>query len=69
VLCHHGRIPRNYVHFLNEASACGILKQSGGRYRFYHDKLREHLASTIQLKVEPLSPRKNKFFGWFLSRR
>ncbi|WP_254564382.1 signal peptidase I [Oscillatoria sp. HE19RPO] len=64
VLCHHGRIPRNYVHFLNEASACGILKQSGGRYRFYHDKFREHLAFTIQLKVEPVSSRKKyNFFG------
>ncbi|MGL4503678.1 MAG: signal peptidase I, partial [Planktothrix sp.] len=67
VLCHHGRIPCNYVHFLNEANACGILKQSGGRYRFYHDKFREHLASTIQLKVEPVSPRKKiNFFGWSL---
>jgi hypothetical protein len=67
VLCYHGRIPRNYVHFLNEASACGILKQSGGRYRFYHDKFREHLASTIQLKVESISPRKKiKLFGWSL---
>ncbi|MGL4503962.1 MAG: hypothetical protein ACRCU2_33175, partial [Planktothrix sp.] len=67
VLCHHGRIPRNYVHFLNEASACGILKQSGGRYRFYHDKFREHLASTIQLKVKPVSPRKKiNFLGWSL---
>lgn len=67
VLCHHGRIPQNYVHFLNEASACGILKQSGGRYRFYHDKLREHLAATISLKVEPVSSRKKiKLFGWSL---
>ncbi len=67
VLCHHGRIPCNYVHFLNEASAFGILKQSGGRYRFYHDKFREHLASTIQLKVEPVStPKKINFFGWSL---
>ncbi|WP_232251376.1 signal peptidase I [Oscillatoria acuminata] len=67
VLCHHGRIPRNYVQFLNEASACGILNKSGGRYRFYHDKFREHLASTIQLKVEPVSPRKKiNFFGWSL---
>ncbi|MGL4502584.1 MAG: signal peptidase I, partial [Planktothrix sp.] len=64
VLCHHGRIPRNYVHFLNEASACGILKQSGGRYRFYHDKFREHLAATNPLKFEPLAPRKkNNLFG------
>ncbi|WP_261199321.1 S26 family signal peptidase [Laspinema olomoucense] len=65
VLCHHGRIPRNYVHFLNEASACGILKQSGGRYRFYHDQFREHLAATLQLKIEPVSYRQKKvFFRW-----
>ncbi|MCT7984571.1 NACHT domain-containing protein [Laspinema sp. A4] len=70
VLCCQGRIPRNYVQFLNEASARGILKQSGGRYRFYHDKFREHLANTISWKFEPLSPRKqNKFFGWSLHRR
>jgi signal peptidase I len=64
VLCHHGRIPRNYVQFLNEASACGILKKSGGRYRFYHDKFREHLAATISLTVEPVSSRKKpELFG------
>lgn len=70
MLCYHGRIPGNYVQFLNEASACGILKQSGGRYRFYHDKFREHLSDTIRLKVEPaLSLKQNKFFGWLFPRR
>jgi signal peptidase I len=69
VLFQHGRIPRNYAHFLNEASACGILKQSGGRYRFYHDKFRQHLASTIQLKVEPISSRQNhNWGGWVLQK-
>ncbi|MBK4732675.1 signal peptidase I [Oxynema sp. CENA135] len=70
VLYRHGRIPLNYAGFLTEASEAGLLKQSGGRYRFYHDKLREHLASTIELKPEPFTdknPEKwysKSFFGF-----
>jgi signal peptidase I len=37
-------IPWNYARFLTYASERGILKQSGGRFRFYHDLLREHFA-------------------------
>lgn len=44
VLTCEGKMPWDYAKFLSEASNIGILKQSGGRYRFYHDKLREHLA-------------------------
>ncbi|MDJ1182138.1 NACHT domain-containing protein [Roseofilum casamattae] len=44
VLSRRGKMPKNYAHFLTQASAAGILKQSGGRFRFYHDTLREHLA-------------------------
>ena len=47
VLFCHGKIPRNYAIFPIQASEAGILKQSGGRFRFYHDKLREHLAQSI----------------------
>jgi uncharacterized membrane protein YeaQ/YmgE (transglycosylase-associated protein family) len=37
-------IPWNYARFLSYASKRGLLKQSGGGYRFYHDLLGEHLA-------------------------
>lgn len=37
-------IPWNYARFLTDASERGLLKQSGGRFRFYHDLLREHFA-------------------------
>jgi hypothetical protein len=46
VLSHQGRMPWNYAKFLTAASDAGILKQSGGYYRFYHDKLQEYLART-----------------------
>lgn len=48
VLYRRGRMPWNYAKFLTEASQTGILKQSGGSFRFYHDKLREHLAKDMQ---------------------
>ncbi|MEA5469865.1 signal peptidase I, partial [Spirulina sp. 06S082] len=51
VLFRRGRMPWNYAKFLNEASHLGILKQSGGSYRFYHDKLREYLAKEIHLPL------------------
>lgn len=41
--------PWNYADFLNLASdesTTNILKRTGGSYRFYHDKLREHLAKS-----------------------
>jgi len=53
VLCRHGQMPWNYARFLTEASNSGILKQSGGRYRFYHDKLREYLANRASLEIKP----------------
>ncbi|MEA5417662.1 NACHT domain-containing protein [Spirulina sp. CCNP1310] len=39
-----GATPLNYVAFLNQACEQKILKRVGGRYRFIHDLLREHLA-------------------------
>lgn len=53
VLSREGRMPWNYAKFLTAASDAGILKQSGGSYRFYHDRLREYLARGIELKIEP----------------
>ncbi|MCT7957178.1 S26 family signal peptidase [Laspinema palackyanum] len=58
VLYQQGKIPKDYVNFLNKAADCNILKQFGGRYRFYGQSLRKHLAASISLNVEPLSPRK-----------
>jgi len=62
VLYRAGRMPWNYAKFLNTASEQGILKRSGGRYRFYHDKLREHLAHDAEqareLYLEPYQKRK-----------
>ena len=55
VLRRRGRMPWNYAAFLEEASRVGILRQSGGRFRFYHDKLREHLASNVDLNFEAKS--------------
>ena len=53
VLSREGRMPWNYAKFLTAAHDTGILKQSGGRYRFYHEKLREYLARGMELKIEP----------------
>lgn len=41
-----GATPLNYVAFLNQACEQKILKRVGGRYRFIHDLLREHLANS-----------------------
>jgi hypothetical protein len=56
VLFRQGNMPWNYAHFLTQASQAGILKQSGGRFRFYHDKLREHLAQEVNLPTYALPP-------------
>ena len=53
ILWHRGQMPWNYAAFLEEASRTEILKQSGGSFRFYHDKLREHLADSVDLEFEP----------------
>ncbi len=47
MLYRQGAIPWNYAHFLEEASQRGLLKQFGGRFRFYHELLRDHLAGTL----------------------
>jgi hypothetical protein len=39
-----GHIPRDYVGFLKYAEERGLILQTGGSFRFYHDLLREHLA-------------------------
>ncbi|NEQ08108.1 MAG: hypothetical protein F6K37_19785, partial [Moorea sp. SIO4E2] len=46
ILWRSGSIPWNYAHFLSYATERRLIKQVGGRYRFIHDLLREHFAST-----------------------
>ncbi len=52
VLCKSGAIPRDYVDFLDYADKLDLIDRVGGRYRFYHDLLREHFAGE-----QPLAPR------------
>jgi F0F1-type ATP synthase assembly protein I len=44
VLWRNGAIPWRYARFLTYAHNRKLLKQVGGRYRFFHDLLREHFA-------------------------
>lgn len=44
ILYWQGFIPWNYAHFLNYATERLFLQRIGGRYKFIHDFLREHLA-------------------------
>jgi DNA polymerase III delta prime subunit len=44
LLWRSGAIPFNYVKFLSYAHKRKLIKQVGGRYRFFHDLLREHFA-------------------------
>ncbi|MDJ1182787.1 NACHT domain-containing protein [Roseofilum casamattae] len=46
MLCKKGVIPWNYSKFLTYAAELRLLNQVGGRYRFLHDKLREHFAKS-----------------------
>ncbi|WP_287355960.1 NACHT domain-containing protein [Moorena sp. SIO3B2] len=46
ILWRSGSIPWNYADFLSYATERRLIKQVGGRYRFIHDLLREHFAST-----------------------
>jgi len=44
ILYQSGAIPRDYVDFLDYADKLDLIDRVGGRYRFYHDLLREHFA-------------------------
>ncbi|NES87258.1 MAG: NACHT domain-containing protein [Moorea sp. SIO2B7] len=46
ILWRSGSIPWDYAHFLSYATERRLIKQVGGRYRFIHDLLREHFATT-----------------------
>ncbi|NEQ16004.1 MAG: hypothetical protein F6K44_20230 [Moorea sp. SIO3E2] len=46
ILWGSGSIPWDYADFLSYATERRLIKQVGGRYRFIHDLLREHFAST-----------------------
>lgn len=41
----NGCIPWNYASFLNDATDCVFFQRVGGRYRFIHKMLQDHLAS------------------------
>jgi len=44
ILYQSGAIPWNYADFLDYADELDLIDRVGGRYRFYHDLLREHFA-------------------------
>ncbi|OLT60702.1 NACHT domain-containing protein [Moorena bouillonii] len=46
ILWRSGSIPWDYADFLNYATERRLIKRVGGRYRFIHDLLREHFATT-----------------------
>ncbi|WP_424099936.1 NACHT domain-containing protein [Moorena producens] len=46
ILWRSGSIPWNYADFLSYATKRRLIKQVGGGYRFIHDLLREHFATT-----------------------
>jgi DNA polymerase III delta prime subunit len=50
VLWLNGDIPWNYARFLNYANERLFLQRVGGRYRFIHDLLQEHLTSSSKTK-------------------
>jgi hypothetical protein len=52
ILYQSGAIPWNYADFLDYAEKLDLIDRVGGRYRFYHDLLREHFAGE-----QPLAPR------------
>ncbi|MBP0026920.1 hypothetical protein [Roseofilum sp. Guam] len=54
MLWQKGVIPWNYSRFLTYAAELRLLNQVGGRYRFLHDKLREHFVGSEPV-LEPLS--------------
>ncbi|NEO81184.1 NACHT domain-containing protein [Moorena sp. SIO4G3] len=56
ILWRSGSIPWNYADFLSYATERCLIKQVGGRYRFIHDLLREHFATTGLTHLPPKSP-------------
>ncbi|AFY85264.1 signal peptidase I [Oscillatoria acuminata] len=61
-------IPWNYARFLTYASEQGLLKQSGGRFRFYHDLLREHFAGEDTARPQlTLAPPSRLWLNWTLT--
>ncbi|MET8405899.1 NACHT domain-containing protein [Streptomyces sp900116325] len=48
-----GRLPLRFMTFLEDAHRRGVLRQSGGVYRFRHIELRDRLAQTAQDRMIP----------------
>jgi hypothetical protein len=44
-LAARGRLPWRLMRFLEDAHACGALRQAGASYQFRHVRLQERLAS------------------------
>lgn len=40
-----GRLPRSIIDFISDAHQRGVLRQTGGVYRYRHARLRDHLAT------------------------
>ncbi|MDB9511534.1 signal peptidase I [Kamptonema animale CS-326] len=66
VLYRQGQMPWNYAKFLTAVSQAGILKQSGGRFRFYHDKLREYLAQDMAIASYSIPKSQTKWLLLFV---
>jgi hypothetical protein len=56
ILWRSGVSPWNYADFLDYASELRLVQKLGGRYRFFHDLLREHLIGDRPLPQRPTSP-------------
>ncbi|MBE9070774.1 hypothetical protein IQ260_29480 [Leptolyngbya cf. ectocarpi LEGE 11479] len=52
ILYHKKYIPWNYARFLNYATERKLLQRVGGRYKFWHDFLREHFSKMSLESVE-----------------
>ncbi|MFC5184865.1 NACHT domain-containing protein [Actinomadura harenae] len=52
-----GRTPHDLMAFLEEAQRLGVLRQSGGGYRFRHGALRDRLAEEAEASRRPPRPR------------
>lgn len=51
-----GRLPWNFVHFLDDARSRQLLRQSGGLYQFRHIRLQERLASQSLAQTRTPTP-------------
>ena len=60
------KIPWDYARFLNYAAERRLLQKTGGRYRFFHDSLRQHFCGNTPLPSHTIEITKNKWLGYVL---